>query len=300
MIGHAWLEVDAQAPSALSKLKNVDPERYQAMHFIPGPLSNEFSEHIPWEMEMTKEALSQAYQSFRSQWWPATTQAPEIIAAASYALRSGQLGIIANRVVLSGLSQTGGVTRRFVTNSAHLRLPDGGLPLNGFVPCQAGGDALPDLPGAKIIELLGEAEFLSVRFPCGISGQMKGIAHRRPDSDSFRLYEVAGMAHRESRYASDLDLERWSGAELNGASWSTFSNSFIYHAVFEAMEKWTGDLAVPPPPSAVLETIGTTDDIVRDGHGNAIGGVRSVHIDAPLARIVAATPKGRPNWYWGK
>ncbi|KAF4437148.1 signal peptide-containing protein [Fusarium austroafricanum] len=297
--GHAWLEVNAQSPSALSKLKNVDPDRYKDMHFIPGPLSNEFSEHIPWEMDVTKDALSQAYQSFRSQWWPATTQAPEIIAAASYALRSDMLGITAKRVVLSGLSQTGGVTRQFVTHSSHLRLPDGSLPLDGFIPCQAGGDALPDLPGAKIIELLGEAEFLSVRYPCGISGQMKGIAHRRPDSDCFRLYEVAGMAHRESRYASDLDLERWSVAELNGASWSTFSNSFIYHAVFEAMEKWTGDLAISPPPSALLETVGATDYIHRDEHGNAIGGVRSIHTDAPLSKIVAATPKGRPNWYWG-
>jgi hypothetical protein len=129
---------------------------------------------------------------------------------------------------------------------------------------------------------------------------MKGIAHRRPDSNCFRLYEVAGMAHRESRYASDLDRERWSVAELHGATWSTFSNSFVYHATFEAMVKWTADTSIPPPPSALLATVGTTDNILRDEHGNAIGGVRSIHTDAPLSTIIAATPKGRPNWYCGK
>lgn len=277
----------------------MDPERYKDIRFIPGPTSAEFAANIPFVTNVTKEALSEAYMNFKAKWWPATLQSPEILAAASHALRSGDLGIAAKRVVLSGLSQTGGVTRRFITHSSHLRLPDGSLPFEGYIPCQSGGEVLPDVPGAKIIELLGEAEFQTVRLPCGIGGQILGTAHRRPDSDSFRLYEVACMAHRESRWASPAELKRWSVADLCGAEWSTFANSFIYHAVFEAMEKWTRKISIPPSPSLVIETIGDSDDIVRDDHGNAAGGVRTLHSDAPLARFVAATPKGRPNWYWG-
>ena len=298
--GHAWLEVDSQAPSALEKIKLADPERYGDLEFIPSPLCSEFQKTIPFVTDVSKEALRASYAEFKTRWWPATLQSPEILCAASHALRSGQLGIKATRVVLSGLSQTGGLTRRFITHSSHLRVASGEIPFEGFVPCQSGGEALPDVPGAKIIELLGEAEFQSVRLPCGVSGQMMETAHRRPDSDSFRVYEVACMAHRESRYASKKELERWSVADLRGADWSTFSNSFIYHAVFDLIEKWTGKLATPPPPSALLQTVGDTDEIVRDEHGNALGGVRTLHSDAPLARIVAATPKGRPNWYWGK
>ncbi|KAF7561733.1 hypothetical protein G7046_g2405 [Stylonectria norvegica] len=270
--GHAWLEVDSQAPSAIEKIKNVNPERYEAMHFIPSPLSSDFAENIPFTTAATKETLRQEYASFKSQWWPATNQSPEVIAAASYALRSGQLGLVAARVVLSGLSQTGGVTRRFITHSSHIRLPNGNLPFEAFIPCQSGGMALPDLPGVKIVELLGEAEFLSVRFPCGISGQMSYTDHRRPESDSFRTYEVAGMAHRESRYASAVDKKRWSDADLRGARWSTFANSFIYHAVFEAVEEWTSERGIPPPPSATLQITGSCDDILRDEHENAVGG----------------------------
>ncbi|ATY64529.1 signal peptide-containing [Cordyceps militaris] len=297
--GHAWLEVDSQATSAVGKIKNADPQRYRDICFIPGPTSDEFAANIPFVTDVTKESLSEAYMKFKATWWPATLQSPEILTAASHALRAGDLGLVARRVVLSGLSQTGGVTRRFVTHSAHLRLPDGSLPFEGFLPCQSGGEALPDVPGAKIIELVGEAEFQSVRLPCGISGQMLGVSHRRPDSDAFRLYEVACMAHRESRWASPAEQKKWSVADLRGAQWSTFSNSFIYHAVFEAMEKWTRDAGICPPPGSIIDTMGDSDDIVRDEHGNAVGGVRTMHSDAPLASFVAATPKGRPSWYWG-
>ncbi|KAH6950277.1 hypothetical protein DER45DRAFT_619999 [Fusarium avenaceum] len=128
---------------------------------------------------------------------------------------------------------------------------------------------------------------------------MNETKHRRPDSEGFRLYELAGMAHRESRYASQVDFKDWSVAELKGAEWSTFANSFIYHAVFDVMETWTKDPLFTPPPSAILKTVGDSGGIVGDLHGNALGGVRTIHTDVPLARLVAATPKGRLNWYWG-
>ncbi|KAJ5358815.1 uncharacterized protein N7496_011228 [Penicillium cataractarum] len=271
--GHAWLEVDSQAPSAIGKIKNVDPERYKQICFIPGPTSDEFAENIPFVTDVSKEALSRNYDNFKAKWWPATLQSPDILGAASYALR-------------------------FITHSSHLRLPDGSHPFEGYIPCQSGGTALPDCAPAKIIELLGESEFPSVRLPCGVSGQMKETTHRRPDSDFFRLYEIAGMAHRESRYPSELDLKRYSMVDLKGAEWSTFSNSFIYHAVLESMLKWISEDKAPAA-SAFIQTVGNTDEIVRDTHGNAIGGVRTLHTDVPLARFVAATPKGRPNWYWG-
>lgn len=295
------MEVDSQATSAVGKIKNTDPDRYRDIRFIPGPTSDDFAETIPFTTGATKQELSDAYSAFKAKWWPATLQSPEILAAASHALRSGQLELFAKRIILSGLSQTGGVTRRFLTHSSHLRLPDGSLPFEGYIPCQSGGDALPDVPGVKVIEMLGEAEFQTVREPCGVSGQVKGLAHRRPDSDSFRLYEIACMAHRESRWSSKAEDKRWGvGENLGGADWSSFANSFIYHALFEAMDKWTRKAAVAPSPGVTIETVGGTDEIARDEHGNALGGVRTVHSDAPIARFVAATPSGRPNWYRGK
>ncbi|PYI36173.1 hypothetical protein BP00DRAFT_387391 [Aspergillus indologenus CBS 114.80] len=321
---HAWLEIDSQAPSAVGKIKNVDPDRYAALDFTPGPTSDEFSENIPVEdgsegEPMSKEELWHAYDTFKAKWWPATTQSPEILTAASHALRAGLLGgLTARWVVLAGLSQTGGLIRRFITHSGHLRLPDGETPpFDGFLPCQSGGTTpLPDCEaGGKIIELLGESEFLSVRYPCGVSGQMhwQRTAHRRPQSEGYRLYEVAGMGHRESRYFSAVDRVRWgerpsqervsgAGGEDEEVKWSTFANSFVYHSVFEAMRRWIvegGDGGFIPPDSAWIQTVDETDEIVRDRFGNALDGVRTLHTEVPVARIVAATPRGRPNWYCG-
>jgi hypothetical protein len=110
------------------------------------------------------------------------------------------------------------------------------------------------------------------------------------------------MAHRESRYSSVVDTKRFSSCDLGGAQWSTFPNSFVYAAVFEMMVRWTepGSEAVAPPPSAFLSTVGDTDEVRRDEHGNAVGGVRSLHLDVPISRVVAATPMGRPSWYRGE
>jgi hypothetical protein len=295
------MEVDSQSPVAIGVVKASNPNRYQTMTFLPGPLAKDFKDNIPFTPNPTRQTLEDEYTKFMEQWWAATPQSPEVLVAASAAVRSGEMGLRATRVFLSGISQTGGVTRRFITHSSHLRLPDGGDPYNALIPAASGGPALPDpSPGVKVIELLGEAEFQSVRWSCGVSGQTRGVSHRRPDSDSFRLYEVAGMAHRESRYFSASDKNRWDECDLGGAEWSTFPNSFVYAAVFEAADRWTRKDNVPPPSSKVMETLGESDELVRDEYGNAMGGVRSLHTEVPTSRVVAATPMGRPSWYCGR
>ncbi len=299
-IGHAWIEVDSQAPVAVGIVKGSDSIRYSKIDFPEGPLAKDFQENIPFTPNPTRKTLENEYTEFMKKWWKATPQSSEILTATSWALRSGELGLSAKKVILSGLSQTGGVTRRFITHGSHLRLPGGDNPFEAFIPCASGGAALPDLGnGIKIMELVGEAEFQSTRWSCGVSGQMRGTTHRRPDSECFRLYEVAGMAHRESRYSSALDVERFAKCDLGGAIWSSFPNSFLYAAVFEAMVDWmTGDRT--PPSSVYLTTVDDTDVIARDEHGNALGGVRTLYVDVPVSKVVAATPMGRPSWYRGR
>lgn len=243
------------------------------------------------------ESLRDAYDAFKAQWWTKTTQSPGIIIAAPYALRTGKLGLTASRVVLAGLSQTQGVTRRFITHSSKLWLLDSSLPLERCVLFQSGGEALLVVLGAEIIELLGKSGLPSVRLPCSVSGHMRDTLHRRPHIDSFRVYEVVSMAHCESKYLPETNLRRWSVTEPNDAQWITFANSSIYHAVIEAVVKWTGQSGVVRPPSATLDTIDSRDEIIRAEHGNGVGCVITIRSMAPLARFIAATPRGRPSSY---
>jgi hypothetical protein len=233
------------------------------------------------------------------QWWDATPQSPEILAQVSAALRQGLPGFQARKVFLGGISQTGGVVREFIRHHHdRLRLPGGGPAFDGYLPGASGGPALPDVD-VPVIEVLGEAEFQSVRRRCGVGGQVRGLSHRRADSASFRLYEVAGMAHRETREMSAADRDRLARCPLPaGARWSTFPNSHVYHALWQALLDWS-DTGRAPAPSMVLATEGDTDEILRDEHGNALGGWRTTHVDVPTSTLTAATPLGRPSWYHG-
>ncbi|CAI7674640.1 unnamed protein product [Penicillium discolor] len=291
--GHAWLEVDSQAPAAIDQIKKVDPDRYKDMHFIPCRTLEEFSSNIP-SFSNTDE-LWNNYRIFKERWWAATLQSPEILVAASHALRSGQLGIKAERVVLTGLSQTADLIRKFIVESLHLRLPNGCAPFEGFMPCQCdGGNPLPDMRDAKTIEVLGEFELIYIKT---LYGGSETPPHRRADSRSFRLYEVAGMSHRETRYLSMADKKRLSVVDLEGAQWSTFANSFLYHALFDAMNKWI-TTGVAPPRGTTID-VDRFGNIERDEYGNALAGVRTVHTDVPTAIIVDVTPQPHPHWHTG-
>ncbi|WP_031464267.1 alpha/beta hydrolase domain-containing protein [Sciscionella sediminilitoris] len=292
---HVWVEIDSQAPSAMGLVAASDPQRYRSFRFTEGERAKDFAASIPFEPGLGREELAARYDAFMARWRTATPQSPEIIAAIARALRAGLpgCGFAARRIFFGGISQTGGVVREFIRNH-HARYPV----FDGYLPGASGGPALPDID-APVIEVLGEAEFQSVREPCGVSGQVRGLSHRRADGALFRLYEVAGMAHRETRYMSAADRTRLAGCPLpEDARWSTFPNGHVYHALWQALLGWS-EHGTPPPPGKVLETLAGTEEIARDEHGNALGGLRTTYTDVPVSTLVAATPVGRPSWYHG-
>lgn len=300
--GFMWVEIDSQAPSALDLIKASNPQRYSGMNFIAGEMASDFAATIPFTENPTPETLAREYDEFKVRWWAATPQSLDIIAQTAHALRDGLPGVANSEVrhaYFAGISQTGGVVRRFIELMHESARTSKGEPLfSGYLPGASGGDALPDID-AKVIEILGESEFQSVRWSCGVSGQVRGLTHRREDSDSFRLYEIAGMAHRETRYMSDRDRVRLKDCTLpEGARWSRYPNTYVYNAILNIMVNWAEN-GIQAPPSMMLDTAGQSDNIRRDEHGNARGGYRLPFIDVPLSSLVAATPVGRPSWYHG-
>ncbi|WP_434444385.1 alpha/beta hydrolase domain-containing protein [Lentzea sp. E54] len=298
---HIWVEIDSQAPSAMGLIAAAAPDRYRSFTFADSPLSEQFAATIPFSPDPDYAAVVEEYDRFMQRWWDATPQSPEILAQVAATLRSGLpgTGITARKVYIGGISQTGGAVREFIRHHhTRLRLPGGAPAFDGYLPGASGGPALPDID-VPVVEVLGEAEFQSVRRRCGVGGQVRGLNHRRPDSSTFRLYEVAGMAHRETRHMSAADRDRLAQCPLPaGARWSTFPNSHVYHALWQALLDWS-DIGLAPVPSKLLSTVDETDEILRDAHGNALGGLRTTYVDAPASTLTAATPLGRPSWYHG-
>jgi hypothetical protein len=112
----------------------------------------------------------------------------------------------------------------------------------------------------------------------------RGIAYRRPDSDEpgnrFRLYEVAGMPHNNSR-----DSPAFAGDPCTLPVTDFPAGAFTGLALNHLIE-WITKGTPPPhaPPIAVdRDPADDGSHLALDEFGNATGGVRNVWVDVPIA-----------------
>ena len=123
-------------------------------------------------------------------------------------------------------------------------------------------------------------------------------ADRQPDSQHFRLWEVAGTAHADSYtlIVGATDLGRSPSAAhlilsahpIVGFNCGVPVNSgqlhFVLNAAVVALNRWV-KYDVPPPSAPRIETTGTPALVTRDAYGNALGGIRTPALDAPIATL---------------
>ena len=198
---------------------------------------------------------------------PATTDATNDILAGVGALlhqRRDPLlpGVRVRSAILGGWSQTAVVTRTFISSPQATATIDGRPVFDGFFPGQAavgssGGSQVRTVPdvGVPVMELQGERELLVTIAVYG------SLGYRRPDSKTYRLYEVAAMSHINnepdnpvSAFAGSLSCD-WP----TGATASTFRQTDIWDMAFDNLVHWI-DQGVAPPraPRIQLETDGKT------------------------------------------
>jgi hypothetical protein len=125
------------------------------------------------------------------------------------------------------------------------------------------------------------------------------VGARQPDTATFRSWELAGTSHADS-YTAGVgfgDIGDGNGAVQMLAFLRTPQeiacdhpiNAGPHHwqlqAAFHALDAWVRD-GTPPPIAPRLEVVSTSPTVLaRDFFGNALGGVRSPHVDAPLATL---------------
>lgn len=127
------------------------------------------------------------------------------------------------------------------------------------------------------------------------------LAVRQPDTPTFRMWEMAGTAHAD-QYMTNvgftdvgdgagtvrmLQLLLDPGAPVGDCAKPSNAGPthWILQAAFNRLDTWvrTGT----PPASAPPLEVDSTGPVVlaRDAHGNALGGVRSPHVDVPIATV---------------
>ncbi len=123
--------------------------------------------------------------------------------------------------------------------------------------------------------------------------------NRQPDTEYFRLWEVAGTAHAgaytilglfdagSSSYYAELISQRYAVPLIVPCASPVNANPihhFTMNAAYRALDRWIRD-GVAPSSADRLAVEGTPPRIAVDEFGNARGGIRSPYVDAPLARF---------------
>lgn len=124
---------------------------------------------------------------------------------------------------------------------------------------------------------------------------------RQPDSDTYRLWEVAGTAHvgrgtgaeTAARWTRDFG-ENAPDMVAAGSTPNTLSYGPVLDAGFRHMERWMRG-GPPPPAQDRAEFAGDPPVLVRDADGNARGGIRIPHLEAATGTHRGETATGAPD-----
>ena len=183
-------------------------------------------------------------------------------------------GLAVERLIAAGASQSAGRLRTYI-NGVHplIGVLDGFLPFIDFgrtVPFASDRDGVRGRSGAAIradldvpvIVVNSETELTSY-YPV-----------REPDSAGFRLWEVPGTSH--------VSVRRPEEPSVGGSNWLSYSP--VVNAAIRHLHNWIKD-GVEPPEMPRVEMVASDPqpEVVRDEHGNAVGGIRLPDLEVPTA-----------------
>ncbi len=133
-----------------------------------------------------------------------------------------------------------------------------------------------------------------------VNSAAEAVAHypaRQPNSDVYRLWEIAGSAHTNAFWAPqmyaimnrdfDMPLPQCEG------QFNTVPNQYVMNAAVSQLVRWVRGQSSPPelPP---LDVAGTPLALVQDEFGNTTGGVRLPEVVVPIARYEAGGDRRCP------
>jgi len=226
----------------------------------------------------------------------ANGQENEILAQVGALVKSGGIngpleGLPMRRMILMGTSASAAAVTAYLPAHAVYRMPGMKPIYDGFLPTSIGGTVPVMRVDVPVVQMPAMTEV--------IADAATGNRYRRPDGDApgdqFRIYEVTGMAHNDSRAnpVYDPDPCRYPV--------SRFPQGMGMSAGLDRLIQWVDRGTVPPRAQYVLVDNDTKNDgsvLALDAFGNPEGGVRSTYVDVPVKRYVnpnEARPTPIPN-----
>lgn len=131
-----------------------------------------------------------------------------------------------------------------------------------------------------VLDLQAEGDVTSV---------LESVAVRQPDSDRFRLWEVAGTAHADAHLLGPIADAVNCGAPVNNGPLH-----LVAKAALRSLDEWVRTGEPPAEASRLDVTSGDPPEIRRDADGIALGGIRTPPVDVPVD-VLSGVPGPNPD-----
>lgn len=121
------------------------------------------------------------------------------------------------------------------------------------------------------------APVMDVQAEGDLTGVLNSAVARQDDSDTFRLWEVAGTAHADRHLLGPIADAANCGKPVNNGPLH-----FVTKAALRALVVWVTKGTLPPEAPRIELTAAAMPAVVRDGDGIAKGGIRTPLVDVPV------------------
>ena len=117
------------------------------------------------------------------------------------------------------------------------------------------------------------------------------FSDRQPDSAFFRDWETAGTPHADKYHlAFDTDVDSQKALPQSQPSLcdKPINNGpmrYVLNAAYAALNRWVQSGVAAPRAPRIDIIAGAPPTIVRDGFGNAEGGIRTPDVDVPISTL---------------
>jgi len=249
--------------------------------------------HIGVEIATSSLNLFTAANAARYKDLEATAeQTNEILAQTGRLLKSDRYdgpldGLPLRKMILTGTSASAAIVAAYLPAHRVYRDADMTAIFDGFLPTSIGDAnrlAKVDVP---MIQMPTMTEIVRTA--------ATGNPYRRPDSDSpgdqFRIYEVAAMAHIDTRFNPIYNPNPCK------YTLSEFPEGMGLAAGLDRLIQWIDKKKTPPRAEYVVVDNNTANDgsiLALDTNGNPKGGVRNTYVDVPAYRYISPNEAASP------
>ncbi|MBK6740368.1 MAG: hypothetical protein IPG64_22280 [Haliea sp.] len=149
-------------------------------------------------------------------------------------------------------------------------------------------DSLITIP--VILRTDGKAPVMNIQAENDTTGFLNSMLVRLPDSDTFRLWEIAGTSHGDSRLSVF-----GSGVPVNcGLPINDGPQHFVAKAALHSLDAWLRTGVAPSTAQRLDMTPSNPPSLLRNVDGIVLGGVRTPQLDVPVD-VLSGVPGPTPT-----